>query len=132
HAAAPRHRRGRSAPPALDQPPRARLVRRNTHVHYDEKETRALDRLHLDPRVEDLPVFIVSVLKRRELAYASNAFPIGRHALSTPEHLIDVGEESRHNQVPWQIGYGHIMLVNIKQLVEPMSRGVLVDDSSPD
>ena len=104
----------------------------NTHIHYDENETRALDRLRLDPRVEDLPVFIVSVLKRRELAYASNAFPIGRHALSTPEHVIDVGEESRHNDEPWRIGYGHIMLVNIQQLVEPMSRGVLVDDASPD
>ena len=104
----------------------------NTHIHYDEKETRPLDRLQFDPRVEDLPIFIVSVLKRRELAYASNAFPIGRHALSTPEHLIDVGEESRHNQEPWSIGYGHIMLVNIRELVEPMSRGVLVDDSSPD
>jgi hypothetical protein len=104
----------------------------NTHVHYDEKETRALDRLQLDPRVEDLPVFVVSVLKRRELAYASNVFPIGRHALSTPEHTIDVGEESRHNQGHWAIGYGHIMLINIRELVEPMSRGLLVDDASPD
>jgi hypothetical protein len=104
----------------------------NTHVHYDQHETRPLERLALDPRVEDLPVFVVSVLKRRELAYASNVFPIGRHALSTPEHVIDVGEESRHNQEPWDIGYGHIMLINIRQLVEPMSRGVLVDDASPD
>ncbi|MFN8526586.1 MAG: CehA/McbA family metallohydrolase [Chloroflexota bacterium] len=104
----------------------------NTHVHYDEKETRALERLRLDPRVEDLPVLIMSVLRRRDLAYASNAFPIGPHTLSTPDHLIDVGEESRHNREPWTIGYGHIMLVNIRQLVEPMSRGVLVDDSSPD
>src|SRR5829696_5461354 len=104
----------------------------NTHVHYDEHEIRALDRLHLDPRVEDLPIFVVSVLKRRELAYASNVFPIGRHALWTPEHTIDVGEETRHNDVPWHIGYGHVMLVNIKNLVEPMSRGVLVDDANPD
>src|SRR4051794_39091742 len=104
----------------------------NTHVHYDQHETRPLERLALDPRVEDLPIFIVSVLKRRELAYASNVFPIGRHALSTPEHLIDVGEESRHNDEPWHIGYGHIMLVNIKQMVEPISRGVLVDDANPD
>ena len=104
----------------------------NTHIHYDEHETRATERLRLDPRVDDLPVFIVSVLKRRELAYASNVFPIGRHALSTSEHIIDVGEESRHNQEPWTIGYGHIMLVNIQKLVEPMSRGVLVDDASPD
>ncbi|MCC6629029.1 MAG: CehA/McbA family metallohydrolase [Chloroflexi bacterium] len=104
----------------------------NTHVHYDEKETRALDRLRLDPRVEDLPVLIVSHLQRRELAYASNAFPIGRHALSTPEYIIDIGEESRHNDTPWHMGLGHIMLVNLRELVEPMSRGVLVDDSSPD
>ena len=104
----------------------------NTHVHYDEKETRAVERLRLDPRVEDLPVLIVSVLKRRELAYASNAFPIGRHELSSAEHAIDIGEESRHNDEPWHIGYGHIMLINIRQLVEPMSRGVLVDDAAPD
>ncbi|MBI2940836.1 MAG: CehA/McbA family metallohydrolase [Chloroflexi bacterium] len=104
----------------------------NTHVHYDEKETHPLDRLRLDPRVEDLPILIVSVLKRRELAYASNAFPLGPHAHSTAEHHIDIGEESRHNDEPWRIGLGHIMLINIRQLVEPISRGILVDDASPD
>jgi hypothetical protein len=104
----------------------------NTHVHYDEKETRPVDRLRLDPRVEDLPVLVVSVLKRRELPYASNAFPIGRHAISTHDHVVDVGEESRHNHEPWRIGLGHIMLINIPSIVEPISRGVLVDDASPD
>jgi hypothetical protein len=104
----------------------------NTHVHYNETETRPLDRLRLDPRVEDLPVLVVSVLKRRELAYASNVFPIGPHALSSAAHVIDVGEESRHNMEPWRIGLGHIMLINIRAVVEPLSRGVLVDDSSPD
>jgi len=104
----------------------------NTHVHYSEVETRPFDRLRLDPRVEDLPVLVVSVLKRRELAYASNVFPIGRHALSTNEHVIDIGEESRHNAEPWRIGLGHIMLINIREQVEPMSRGVLVDDAYPD
>lgn len=106
----------------------------NTHVHYDEKENRPLDRLRLDPRVEDLPVFVVSVLKRRELPYASNALPIGRHHFSTHDHVIDVGEESRHNYPddPWRIGLGHIMLINIREVVEPISRGVLVDDAAPD
>jgi hypothetical protein len=104
----------------------------NTHVHYDEKETRPLDRLRLDPRVEDLPVLVVSVLKRVALAYASNTFRIGRHALSTHDHILDVGEESRHNDEPWRIGLGHIMLINIPGVVEPISRGVLVDDASPD
>ena len=104
----------------------------NTHVHYDETEVHALDRLRADPLVEDLPVFIVSRLQRRELAYASNVFPIGRHPLSTPEHIIDVGEETRHNAEAWTNGYGHLMLVNLTSLVEPLSRGVLVDDASPD
>ncbi len=104
----------------------------NTHVHYDEAETRALDRLRADPRVEDLPVFIVSRLQRRELAYASNVFPIGRHDESTRDHLIDVGEETRHNRETRAEGYGHLMLVNLQRLVEPLSRGLLVDDASPD
>ncbi|HEY3059057.1 MAG TPA: CehA/McbA family metallohydrolase [Chloroflexota bacterium] len=104
----------------------------NTHVHYSEVESRPVDRLRLDPRVEDLPVFVVSVLQRREIPYASNVFPIGRHALSTDHHVIDIGEESRHNMEPWRIGLGHIMLLNIRELVEPVSRGLLVDDASPD
>ncbi len=104
----------------------------NTHVHYNDKETRATERLRLDPRVEDLPVLVVSMLVRGDLAYASNAFPIGRHALSTHEHVIDIGEESRHNDEPWRIGLGHIMLINIEKVVEPVSRGLLIDDSSPD
>jgi hypothetical protein len=104
----------------------------NTHIHYDETEQAPADRLSLDPLVEDLPVTIVSVLKRRDLAYASNAFPIGRHSLSRPGHVIDVGEETRHNDEPWHIGLGHVMLINIKSAVEPISRGILVDDSSAD
>lgn len=106
----------------------------NTHVHYDEKETWPLERLRLDPRVEDLPVLVVSRLIRRELQYASNAFPIGRHELSGHGHVIDVGEESRHNyhDDPWRIGLGHIMLINIDRQIDPVSRGILVDDSAPD
>ena len=104
----------------------------NTHVHYDETETRAAERLRADPRVEDLPVFVVSRLQRRDLAYASNVFPIGRHALSTRKHVIDVGEETRHNITQRGEGYGHLMLINLRSLVEPLSRGLLVDDASPD
>jgi len=50
----------------------------NTHIHYDEHETRPDARLRLDPRVEDLSVAAISVLRRRELAYASNKFRVGR------------------------------------------------------
>ena len=30
------------------------------------------------------------------------------------------------------VGLGHIMLLNLRELVEPVSRGLLIDDSSPD
>jgi hypothetical protein len=105
----------------------------NTHVHYNEHETRPDERLRLDPRVEDLSVMAISVLRRRELAYASNKYRVGfaRH-VSHERLAIDVGEESRHNSQPWEIGYGHVMLLGLQHLVEPLSRGILVDDFDPD
>src|SRR5207248_9667770 len=79
-----------------------------------------------------LPALTASQLKRGQTPYAPTLLPTGRHPPSTAEHLIDVGEESRHNDEPWRIGLGHIMLINLRQLVEPVSRGLLVDDASPD
>ena len=76
---------------------------------------------------------MISVLQRRELAYASNRFPVGFAGhLSRAALAIDVGEETRHNRTPWEIGYGHVMLLGLQELVQPVSRGVLVDDDDPD
>ena len=36
----------------------------NTHIHYDQHETRPDERLRLDPRVEDVRVTAVSIIKR--------------------------------------------------------------------
>lgn len=104
----------------------------NTHVHYPEGDTAAEARLHLDPRVEDLPVLVVSVLQRRGQHPASNAFPVGLHPFTDSRHVIDIGEETRHNVDPWVIGLGHLMLLNLQRVIDPVSRGVLVDDSNPD
>ncbi|MCI0441489.1 MAG: CehA/McbA family metallohydrolase [Chloroflexi bacterium] len=105
----------------------------NTHIHYDEKESRPDERLRLDPRVEDLRMTAVSILKRRELEYATNKYPPGMLTeFSSAHHYVQCGEESRHNREPWAIGYGHIMLLNIRNVVEPLSRGVLVDAFDPD
>jgi len=105
----------------------------NTHIHYNEHETRPDERLRLDPRVEDLSVVAISVARRRELAYASNRFRVGfAHHLSNDALAIDVGEETRHNRQPPEIGYGHVMLLGLQHLVEPVSRGILVDDFAPD
>ncbi|MEZ4870264.1 MAG: CehA/McbA family metallohydrolase [Caldilineaceae bacterium] len=105
----------------------------NTHIHYDEKEQRPDERLYLDPRVEDLRVTAISVLTRRDLPYASNKYPPGLLTdFSSAHHHVECGEESRHNQTPWEFGYGHIMLLRIKEIVEPISRGILVDETDPD
>jgi hypothetical protein len=105
----------------------------NTHVHYDEHEQRPGERLRLDPRVEDLSVIAVSHALRRELAYATNRFPVGfARDRSSLAHAVDVGEETRHNTAWKEIGYGHVMLLGIERLVEPLSRGLLVDDDAPD
>ena len=93
----------------------------NTHIHYDEKEQRPDERLRFDSVVEDYSVTVVSVLKRRDLAYATNAYPIGLFTdLTTAHHVTDVGEESRHNETPWRIGYGHVMFINITLFFTPI------------
>jgi hypothetical protein len=105
----------------------------NTHIHYDQHEQRPDERLRLDPRVEDLRVTAISVLTRRDLPYASNKYPMGMLTeFSSAHHHVECGEESRHNQTPWEMGYGHVMLLRLKEIVEPVSRGVLVDDVDAD
>ena len=105
----------------------------NTHIHYDEKESRPDDRLRLDPRIEDLRMTAVSILKRRDLQYATNKYPTGMLTeFSSAHHHVQCGEENRHNREPWVGGYGHVMFLNIRNAVEPVSRGVLVDEFDPD
>ena len=111
----------------------------NTHIHYDEKEQQRDHRLELEGHVHDFSVTVVSVLRRWDLDYASNHFPIGVMTdLSTAHHVVDIGEENRHNFHGGQgnrgqdIGYGHVMFLRIRNLVEPVSRGMLVDSLDPD
>jgi len=105
----------------------------NTHIHYDEKEKRPDERLRLDPRVEDLRMTAISVLRRRELDYATNKYPPGMLTeFSSTQHHVQCGQENRHNSEPWEGGYGHVMLLNMRNVVEPISRGVLVDAFDPD
>ena len=106
----------------------------NTHIHYDEKEQRPDDRLSLDPRVEDLRMTAISILKRWELEYASNKYAPGfLNEFSSTHYYVQCGEENRHNALAsHSIGYGHIMLLNIRNVVNPVSRGLLVDAFDPD
>lgn len=105
----------------------------NTHIHYDEQEERPDHRLRLDPRVHDLRVTVVSILQRRELPYAVNKYPVGLLTdFTTAHHVVDCGEENRHNKEAWEIGYGHVIFLRLVEPVLPISRGVLVDDGDPD
>jgi len=107
----------------------------NTHIHYDENELRPDDRLRLDPRVEDLRVTAISILRRWDLPYASNKYHPGMLTeLCSARHHVECGEENRHNTPAGTEprGYGHIMLLRIKEVVDPVSRGYLVDDVDPD
>jgi len=117
-------------------PQEARWYPGNTHIHYSEKETRPDDRLAVDCSVEGYSVTCVSVLDRRQLPYASNKYPIGvMNEFTTAHHVLDIGEENRHygEGSPWGMGYGHVMFLNIRNIVQPVSRGhILAGQFDPD
>ena len=108
----------------------------NTHIHYDENEKQPDRRLGVDCSVEGYNVTCVSVLDRRQLPYASNKYPIGvMNEFKTAHHVLDIGEENRHygDNSPWGFGYGHVMFLNIRNLVQPISRGhTLTGQFDPD
>ena len=108
----------------------------NTHIHYDENETDPDRRLGYDSRVEDLRMTAVSILKRWDLDYATNKYPPGVLTEYTDtHHHVQSGEETRHNHDqsdPFKIGYGHVMLLNIRNQVDPISRGLIIDQFDPD
>ena len=106
----------------------------NTHIHYDENETRPDERLAYDSRIEDLRMTAVSILKRWDLEYATNKYAPGvMNEYTDTHHYVQCGEETRHNSnKSHEIGYGHVMLLNIRNVVDPLSRGLLVDRFEPD
>ncbi len=111
--------------------PEQRWYPGNTHIHYNELEGRPEERLRLEPEVNDLSVTAISILQRGQIPYASNKFPIGFMTdFSTDHRQVDCGEETRHNA--HHGGYGHVMLLNLRNLVEPVSRGDLVSAFDPD
>ncbi|HIF12246.1 MAG TPA: hypothetical protein EYQ82_04415 [Dehalococcoidia bacterium] len=106
----------------------------NTHIHYDEKEEKPDERLRYDSRVEDLRMTAVSILRRWDLNYATNKYPLGvLNDYTDTHHHVQVGEENRHNDKDgWSRGYGHVMFLNIRNIVDPISRGALIDTFDPD
>lgn len=103
------------------------LVAGNTHLHLRNLARSAADRyLREVPLGDGLDVVFVSYLTRppADLDYVTN-----RYARRDLEELSDDrvhfghGEEHRHNFGSHGQGYGHILLLDIPQLVEPVSIG---------
>ena len=108
----------------------------NTHIHYDDKEERPDERLWLDPRVEDLRMTAISVSGGGTSTTPATVRAGMLTDFSTAHHYVQCGEENRHG-ARWDeelgdMGYGHIMLLSIRNVVEPVSRGMLVDAFDPD
>ena len=99
----------------------------NTHLHLMKLTREQADRyLRTVPRCDGLELVFVSNLRRaqEEAGYITNEHrPADLRKLEAKDLKFGWGEEHRHNYGPGGQGYGHVMLLNIKQLVRPVSIG---------
>ena len=104
-----------------------RMISGNTHVHIMRQTYRqATDYLQLVPESDDLRLVWVSHLRRipDEREYITNQFtPSSLPAISTDKVTLGFGEEHRHNFGIGGEGWGHVMLLDIPELVRPVSIG---------
>jgi hypothetical protein len=71
-------------------------------------------------------VLFISYLERNDddKGYITNKYPIGElPRFAATGVLINNGEEHRHNFQGYGEGYGHVMFLNLKELVKPVSTG---------
>jgi hypothetical protein len=99
----------------------------NTHLHLRSLTRPQADRyLRSIARADGLELVFVSYLRRvkAEETYISNSYTREElNRLSGHGVLFDNGEEHRHNFGPGGEGYGHVMFLNIKELIRPVSIG---------
>lgn len=100
----------------------------NTHLHLQKLSRTECDRyLGEVPRGDGLDVLFVSYLERATVdkQYTSNGYrksdleTLGKSSGVT----LGNGEEHRHNFAGFGQGYGHVMFLNIKKLIQPVSIG---------
>ncbi|MDP7010056.1 MAG: CehA/McbA family metallohydrolase [Verrucomicrobiota bacterium] len=99
----------------------------NTHLHLMKLSRAQADHyLRTVPRSDGLELVFVSNLRR---AIAEKEYITNEHRLADLKKLessrlkFGWGQEHRHNYGPGGQGYGHVMLLNIKSLVRPVSIG---------
>jgi hypothetical protein len=100
----------------------------NTHLHLQKISRADCDRyLREIPKADDLDVLFLSYLERAgaDREYTSNRYTKSNLAELTQQSgvLFGNGEEHRHNFTGFGQGYGHVMLLDIKKLVLPVSIG---------
>ena len=99
----------------------------NTHLHLKGLNREAANRyLRTIPLSDRLDLLFVSYLERFEddRSYISNEFSRGELSdLSSERLLMGNGQEHRHNFGSWGEGYGHVMFLDLPQLVRPVSVG---------
>jgi len=109
----------------------------NTHLHLKEINRREADRyLRQVPAADGLDVLFVSYLERAEAdkTYVSNGYSEEEfQSLSrTTGVLFGSGEEHRHNFGGFEEGYGHVMFLNLRKLIRPVSIGRGIMKEGPD
>ena len=99
----------------------------NTHLHLKHLSHAQADRyLSEVPLADGLDVVFLSYLERAgdDLQYTSNKYTPQELARLSREHVhFGHGEEHRHNFGAHGEGYGHILLLDIPYLVQPVSIG---------
>ena len=106
----------------------ADLVSGNTHLHLMKLSREQCDRYLTEiPRSDDLDVLFLSYLERADADrdYISNGYSRDDLAKLTQKSgvVFGNGEEHRHNFTGFGQGYGHVMLLNIRDLIQPVSIG---------
>ncbi len=113
--------------PFLFHPEASGLAAGNTHLHLRGFTLDKADEyLRQIPAADGLRVMFISYLERDkdDASYITNKYPIGDlPKLSASSTRFNNGEEHRHNFLGYGEGYGHVMFLNIKQLVKPVSIG---------
>jgi len=99
----------------------------NTHLHLSHLNKDQAERyLREIPRADDLDVLFISYLERAiaDKDYITNRYPLGDlKEFGSTGLLVNNGQEHRHNFGDQGEGFGHVMLLNIKSMIQPVSIG---------
>jgi hypothetical protein len=99
----------------------------NTHLHLSHLNKDEAERyLREIPRADSLDVLFISYLERAiaDKDYITNRYPVGDLKDFGPTGvLVNNGQEHRNNFGDQGEGFGHVMLLNIKTLIQPVSIG---------